>query len=206
MKRTALAFVALSSLTGLACDRQVQAKSAANQDTARPVTSLTIDSILPTGEALRRFQAGMSPVSGLGGSIRSRDTLVRRFVKAIESGDTAALGSLVVSKPEYAFLYFPTSVYTRKPYELPPDIAWLLSEQSSLKGSTRLTRRLGGETLGFRGYECSAPVTEGENRFWRTCHVTYIDPGSGLPVTKGLFGAIMERAGDYKFLSYSNDF
>ncbi|HEU4748739.1 MAG TPA: hypothetical protein VFS56_09585, partial [Gemmatimonadaceae bacterium] len=92
------------------------------------------------------------------------------------------------------------------PYELPPEIAWLLSDQGSRKGSTRLTRRLGGKPLGFRGYECGNPVTESKNRFWRGCRVTYIDPARGVPVTKALFGTIMERDGRYKFLSYANDF
>ena len=142
----------------------------------------------------------------LSASIPSRDTLVARFTSAIESGESATLKSLLVSKEEYAFLYFPTSAYSRKPYELPPEIAWLLSEQNSIKGLSRLTRRLGGKRLEVRRYECGDPVTEGANRFWRSCRVTYIAAGNGLPVTKVLFGAIMEREGRYKFLSYANDF
>ena len=186
-------------------DRPVQAKSA-HRDSAISPAAPIIDSILPAGETLRRFQSTLTPVSELSASIRSRDALVARFMSAIESGDSAALKRLLVSKDEYAFLYFPTSTYTRKPYELPPDIAWLLSEQNNLKGFVRLTRRLGGKSLGFRGYECGDPVTESENRFWRACRITYVDPTTGLHVTRALFGAIMERAGNYKFLSYANDF
>lgn len=85
-----------------------------------------------------------------------------------------------VSRAEYAFLHCPTSVYSSKPYELAPDIAWLLSEQGSLKGLTRVTRRLGGKSLGFRGYECGTAITDGENRFWRSCAVAYIDATSGF--------------------------
>ncbi len=161
---------------------------------------------MPVAVALARFQSELPPVTGLSTGVRNRDELVARFVVAIETGDTAALDSLLVSKAEYAFLYYPSSVYSRTPYELPPGIAWLLSEQNSTKGLTRVTRRLGGKRLDFRGYECSAVETEGENRFWRTCLVSYIDPTSRQAVTKKLFGAIMERAGRYKFLSYANDF
>lgn len=165
-----------------------------------------MDSILPPGEALRRFQAGVSPAIELTNGARRRDDLVTRFVAAVEKADTVALRNLVVSKSEYAFLYYPGSLYTRKPYELAPDVAWLLGDQSSLKGFKRLTRRLGGKTLNFTGYQCSDPFTEGGNRFWRTCHVSYTDPESGRPVNRKLFSAIMERGGSYKFLSYANDF
>ena len=132
--------------------------------------------------------------------------LIARFVTAIERRDEAALKSLLVSKDEYAFLYFPTSAYTRKPYELPPEIAWLLNDQNSRKGLRRLTLRLGGKRLAFREYECGLSVAEGENRFWRSCDMSYSDPSTGRPVTRKLFGAIIERRGRYKFLSYANDF
>ena len=172
----------------------------------RAKASAIVDSILPSEEARRRFQSDLPRVSGLGGSAASRDALVERVIGALEKGDTAAVTAPHVSKSEYAFLYFPTSAYSRKPYELPLDVAWLLSEQNSIKGLRRLTRRLGGKRLGFRGYECGAAVKGGETQFWRSCEVTYSDPASGSPVTKRLFGAIMERGAAYKFLSYSNDF
>lgn len=178
----------------------------ARPDTSRAHALGVVDSILPTGEALRRFQSDLHRVSELGGSAPSRDALVERFVGALENADTAALGRLHVSKAEYGFVYFPTSAYTRKPYELSPDIAWMLSEQNSAKGLTRLGRRLGGKSLDVRGYECATAVTEGENRFWRSCHVSYVDPATGHPVTKKLFGAIMQHGRGYKFLSYANDF
>jgi hypothetical protein len=165
-----------------------------------------IDSILPPGEALRRFQADLTPVTELEAAPRGRDALVSKFIEALERADTAALEKLVLSKAEYGFLYFPTSVYSRKPYELPPDIAWLLNEQNGRKGSTRLLRRLSGHSLQFGGYKCGSPVREQGNVFWRGCGVKYVDPASSRPVTRRLFGTIMERGERYKFLSYANDF
>ena len=165
-----------------------------------------MDSVLAVAEALERFQRGLPHVSKLEGAAGSRDELVRHFMAALESGDSAELARLHVSRAEYAFLYYPTSVYARKPYELPPDIAWLLSEQNSRKGRDRIIRRFAGRRLALRGYECGPAVREGENRFWRSCRVEYTDPTGGQRATKRLFGPIIERGGSYKLLSYSNDF
>lgn len=134
-----------------------------------------MDSVLPVGEGLQRFQRGLPRVSKLEGAARSRDELVKEFMAALESADSAALARLHVSRAEYAFLYYPTSVYARKPYELSPDIAWLLSEQNSRKGRERIVRRLAGNRLRLRGYECGTPVKEGKNQFWRSCQVEYFD-------------------------------
>ncbi len=205
MNRMAVAVLIVPLFTLAGCDRPAEARSNRAGSVPAPAAPI-IDSILPRGEALRRFQSELSHVSAFRGGARNRNELVDRFVEAIEGQDTAALSRLVVSKAEYAFLYFPTSVYTRKPYELSPDIAWLLSEQNSRKGFIRLTRRLGGKSLDLRGYECSDAVTEGENRFWRTCQVTYVEGANRAPQKKKLFGAIIERSGSYKFLSYANDF
>jgi hypothetical protein len=205
MKRTRTGLLVISTIAALGCDRPAEAHPAPDGEKVEEGAAMIVDSILPSDVALQRFQSELIPVRGLSSGIRSRDELVTRFVRAIESGDTATLETLLVSKAEYGFLYFPTSTYSRKPYELPPGIAWLLSEQNSQKGLTRVTRRLGGKKLNYAGYECSSTVTEGENRFWRTCLVRYSDPSSGQPVSKRLFGAIMEHAGRYKFLSYAND-
>lgn len=167
---------------------------------------LVVDSVLRVADALERFQRGLPRVSKLEGAARTRDELVSYFMAALERADRAALARLHVSRAEYAFLYYPTSVYTRKPYELPADIAWLLSEQNSQKGHDRIIRRLGGKRLGLRRYECDPAVREGKNQFWRSCLVEYTDPMVGKPVRKRLFGPIIERAGSYKLLSYSNDF
>lgn len=206
MNITAVVLVALSALSAVGCDRAAQAGSPRGSDSARTVSQLKVDSILPSGEALRRFQAELSPVTVMSTPARSRDQLVARFIDAIETLDSVTLKDLHVSKSEYGFLYFPSSVYSRKPYELPPDIAWLLSEQNSQKGRTRITQRLGGKPLDFQGYTCNETATEGDNRFWRSCQLRYIDPATNRPLTRQLFGAIMERDGRYKFLSYANDF
>lgn len=158
------------------------------------------------GEALARFRDGLPAATRLEGGASSRDALVRAFISALEANDTSAVRRLHVSRAEYAYLYFPTSVYMNKPYRQDPAVAWFLSVQNSEKGITRILRRLGGRALTFGGYDCGAEGREGKNIFWRSCTVNYFDPQDGARVTRRLFGAIIERDGQYKFLSYANDF
>lgn len=202
--KTTLCIVAVAASVAAGCDRAAEAGARPAKVVAAPVTK--IDSILPPGEPLRRFQAELPVVTELADAPRGRDKLVSEFVGALERADTDALAKLLVSKAEYAFLYYPSSVYSRKPYELPPDVAWLLSEQNSQKGATRLLRRLSGRDLHFDRYACGASAREQENVFWRDCELSYVDPASSVRVTRRLFGAIMLREGRYKFLSYANDF
>jgi hypothetical protein len=52
---------------------------------------------------------------------------------------------------------------------------------------------------------CDAePTIQGENRIWGGCTATMRE-GGGAPVTAKLFGAILERGGRFKILSYAND-
>ncbi len=165
-----------------------------------------VDSALPPGEALRRFTAGMPAVTELAHGAVSRDALVSRFMTALAESDTAGLVRLGMSRAEYGFLYFPSSVYARQPYELAPEIAWMLNDQSSAKGLSRVRARLGGRKLKYRTYTCRERARESENTFWRGCTVTYRDPAGSGDETRALFGVIMERNGRFKFLSFANDF
>jgi hypothetical protein len=163
-----------------------------------------VDSILPPDETLRRFRAGLPVVTELDGGAPSRDSLVRAFVAAVSARDTAALRDLVVSRAEYAFLFYPSSSAARPPMRQPPDVAWLLLAQGSNKGITRVLDRLGSDQPMLRSYECVEPARiEGENRFWDDCRVTISTPGG--TGTLRLFGAITERHERFKFLGYYND-
>ena len=164
-----------------------------------------IDSILPAAESLDRFFAGMPRPVVLNGGAESRTTLARNFLAAVSSSDTAALNRMVVSRAEYGGLYYPTSLYSRRPYELAPDVAWLLNSQSSAKGARRLIQRLGGRSLELESLTCARESVEGVNRIASDCSVTYrIDADS--VATRQLFSAVIERAGAVKFLSYAGDF
>ncbi len=204
MRRLSCSFLAAIFTVLAACEPAQDSGPAVAADTAQPAGR--IDSILPMAEAVRRFREGLTEVTHLEGGATSRDQLVRDFVRAIESNDTTAIQRMAVSRAEYAYLYFPTSMYMKKPYEQAPALAWFLNAQNSEKGISRVMRRLGGHDLAFDSYTCSEETREGENTFWRSCTVTYVDPQDGARATRRLFGTIIARAGRHKFLSFANDF
>lgn len=163
------------------------------------------DSVLPMHVLMARFREGLPAQTSLEGGAPSLTELIERFLSAVERRDTATLQRLAVSRAEYAWLYFPTSVYAAAPYELAPEIAWMLSAAASEKGLTRLVRRLGGAPLQYRSHRCADKADEGNNRFWRGCTVE-VGHSAERHSSQRLFGTVIEREGQYKFLSYVNDF
>ena len=162
-----------------------------------------IDSILPMETMIARFQAAMpNRPHALENAATSRNELMQMLAAALRDSNAAALYSLRLSAPEFAYLYFPTSHFAREPYRHPPQLAWLMIEQNSMKGQTRLLRRFGGGDIRFTGHTClHAPVTEGANRLWQGCTVDMAAPQGTLR----LFGTIIEREGRFKFVSFAND-
>jgi hypothetical protein len=191
-------FLAGAALFGLAgCRSQnVAAAPAAH----RPVH---VDSILPRGEALRRFQASARRVKVLSGGAPSRDVLVREFVRGLETRDTAALRRLALNRDEFAFLYYPSAPQGLPPYDLEPGLLWFTLQSGSHKGLARALERRGGRALGFEGYRCDSLVSrQGENTVWGPCAVQ--SRRKGVMVEERLFGLIVERAGRFKFVDYGN--
>lgn len=159
-----------------------------------------VDSIFPPEEAMRRFRAGLHEVDSLSGGATSRDELVHRFVRAVETQDTAELRTLLINRAEFAYLYFPTSRFARPPLRTDPALLWFQMQMNSEKGIVRLLRRHGGADAGFRGHTCeNAPVVEGENRLWERCTVRLADGGEDR-----WFGTVIERGGRYKMVGYAN--
>jgi hypothetical protein len=192
----------------LCCDRGADAGGQGALIPAPPAgapTGAVIDTALPLGEALRRFRAGLPQVDSLGGGALNRDDLVRRFVRAVERSDTASLRAMIVSRAEFAYLYYPTSPYTRPPTKQAAALAWFFVIEPSKVGITRVLDRFGGTPLGYRGYLCTAPSKrEGGNVLWEGCSVR-IRTVAGPQVFQ-LFGPILQRDGRFKFLSYANGF
>lgn len=165
-----------------------------------------VDSIRPPEEALAAFRAGMAPVDSFSGGAPSLDSLVAGFARALEESDTAAIRDLVLSRAEYAYLYFPSLQRMNPGLNMQPEVMWLLHGQDSLKGITRVMRRLAGGQARFGAYACEdAPQVEGENRYWHRCTVEVIAPDADSSRIQ-LFGSVVERGGRYKFVSYANDF
>ena len=182
-------------------------RDAAPADSAvAAVAAGVVDSIIPIDEALRRFRADLGAAPTTLDGERSRDALVRRFVRAVETRDTSALRAMALSRAEFAYLYYPESPLSRRPYEEPPALLWFRIQEGSSAGAVRVLRRHGGAPLGFVSYGCEgAPKREGASAFWERCRVRRVR-APGDTVDERLFGSIVARDGRYKFVSYANDF
>ncbi len=178
-----------------------------------------VDSILPPEVELQHFRAGIAQApAGLEAGAPSREELVRRFVDALEAGDTLAITALAISRAEFAYLYYPSSQYARDPYRMSPALLWFMIGENSHKGSTRAVRRYGGRPLGYTGHRCDPePRREGENLLWTGCVLLGATPlearqpgatslGAAPAAEAGvrLFGSIVERQGRFKFVSFAN--
>ena len=172
-----------------------------------PLTARVVDSVRSADEALRRFRAGIAVApKRLVGGASSKSALIGGFVAALAASDTAALARMALTRGEFAYLTYPSSPYTRPPYRQSPEIVWLLLGTEHDKGLTRLLRRLGGQKLGYLGHRCDVkPLREGRNRIWRGC-VSRVRLATGDTLEARLFGAIVERDGQFKFASYATDF
>lgn len=174
----------------------------------RTLPGYVIDSILPAEEELRRFRAalpGDSAVRFVGGS-PSREALVRRFVRAVAANDTADLRAMALRAREFADLYYPESPYARPPYHQAPALAWSLIQNPSSAGLTKLLHRFGGKPMTYVSFACDPKIKhDGATTRYAGCLVRVIGEG-GDTTARRLFGSIVARGGQYKFLSYTNNF
>ncbi len=165
-----------------------------------------IDSFVPPAVALARFRAGLDSVTHFTGGAPSRGALVQMFVKALERNDSAALAGLVVSRAEFAYLYYPTAPEASLPYDLSPGLDWFLLQGNSRKGLLRALARRGGRPLGYLSYWCDPkPSRHGGNTVWGPCEVRHVG-AQGDTISERLFTSIIERGGQFKFLSLANKF
>lgn len=165
-----------------------------------------IDSALPIDTLLARFRATIPDTpTTLAGGERSPERLTRSLLGAISAHDTATIRRLVLSRAEFAWLYYPHTRYTRRPYELGPALLWIQVSENSEKGIVRLLRRYGGSTLRFDALACpDSAATEGPNTLIGPCRVTFAAADSAAR-TLQVFGSIIARDGQYKFVSYANE-
>lgn len=167
----------------------------------------TIDSILTMPEYLRRFRAGVESATALAGGATTREALATTYLVALSQRDTVALGRMLISRAEFAWLIFPDHRYATPPYELDPAILWGQLTNTNAKGLRRALQRYGGASLALQALDCTRDTLQlvrGTTRLWGPCTVRYRAADS--TVTHQLFGAMVERDGHLKFLSYANDF
>ena len=164
-----------------------------------------VDSILPIAEHLRRFRVGLDSTDTLAHASPSREELVARWAKAVAANDTADLNAMLLSRSEFAWLYYPESPMSKPPYEAPPELLWGQLLASSNKGASQLVRRFGGSTAKATALRCPAPPEPlGANLLHTKCEVRLTAPGR--ETLQGiLFGTIIERGGRFKFVGLSTN-
>jgi hypothetical protein len=167
-------------------------------------TASVVDTAVSRDEALREFREGLAPTDSLTGGAPSRTALVRTFVRAVEQNDTVALERLALTRQEFAWTYYPTNPQAAPPYDLSPSLYWFLLEGRSRKGLAHLLTERGGQPLHYAGVRCDTTVSrEGENTVTGPCAVLRLQE-RGDTVAERLFGLIIERRGQWKFVSYVN--
>lgn len=183
--------------------------SRARQDSInRAQPGYVVDSVRSPEEELRRFRemlGGPQTVRLAGGSV-SRDALVHRLIEAVANRDTAELRTMVLNAREFADLVYPSSMYAQPPYQQPVGLLWMQISNPSVSGFKRLLARRGGFRFSLEGYRCDPkPRREGKNTLWSGCVLRLSAPGLGT-ATERWFGSIIERDGQFKFISYANQF
>jgi hypothetical protein len=193
----------LALLAGAGCVDHGDARGLAGDRSGAP--PVHIDSIFPIEEEIARFRATLAEApEALAGGAQSREELVRRYVGALEAADTAEIRRLALSRSEFGHLYYPTTRFTRPPYELSPALLWFQIESHGSRGIVRALNRYSGQRMGYVSHRCDPePEVEGENRVWSGCLVE-IERAPGDTVALRLFGQVLERDGRFKFVSLAN--
>ena len=194
----------LKALLGAAAIAALAACGSPDARADLPESGLVVDSILPREEAVRRFREGLAPVDSLAGGAGSRDELVAAFARAIAAADTAAIARMAVSRAEFAYLYYPTAVEGKPPYDLEPGLMWFTLYERSNEGARKVLTRYGGHPMHLLGYDCGkGKHREDRNTIYGPCAVRW-KTEAGDTVSVRLIGKILERDGRFKFLSYAN--
>jgi hypothetical protein len=191
--------------TEKAADATTERPRIASTAAAEPLPGSVVDSALPIAEHLRRFRAGVDSADRFEGGSPTPQTLAKRFLEAVARRDTIDLARMVLTRPEFAWLYYPSHVYHDPPYELDPGTFWMLIQGNSEKGFARVLRRYGGQRLDYRALRCTRstsvrpPLEESEQ-----CALEFT--ANGQAESRRMFGSIVGYGGSYKFVSYANEF
>ena len=197
-KKTTFRLILLAAVTAMACQRTADTSGAASSNRA-PANERNA-----TDAQLAEFRAASGPpVSRFSDASPSLDSLVRRFAIALETGDTTALRRMTLTRAEFAWLYYPESPQSKPPYELDADMMWDQIQTRSSRGLMRAVREYSPGHLDYLRFECEAvPMQLGAVRLYNGCRVVHTYHGK--PLAEPLFGSIIERDGQFKFVGLSN--
>jgi hypothetical protein len=162
-----------------------------------------VDSVIPREEALRRFREGVPEVRELSGGVASRAALATAVTRALASRDTAALNTLLLTKEEFAWLYYPTAAQGLPPYDLSPSLYWFTLEGRNGRALRSLLDDPTSVGAKYVSHVCdSASTKEGENTLWGPC-ILRSTGRDGKPLTARSLSLVIERGGKWKVVSYS---
>ena len=164
-----------------------------------------VDSIHPVDEHVRRFQGTVTErPDTLRRASDSFDALIQRWVVAVQHYDTTALNAMALDRPEFAWLYYPTSHLSKPPYEAPPELLWGQILTSSDDGARKALRKFGGRSFALTSVRCAAESSvEGNNRLHSDCRGTVVTGTDTLRNVR-MFGTVIERDSRFKFIGHSN--
>lgn len=175
-----------------------------SQDSLRKTPGYVIDSVFTPEENLRRFQATVAAPAGerLSGGAPSTDALLRRYWGLLAAGDTLAMTPLIVSRAEYAYLYFPESVESAS--GMPPAVGWELIVRQSGRGLTRaLFQAQRGPSTVVRTLCSDEPRRMGNSVLYGPCGVVIRRDGS--EETLWIVKSVLQRDGVHKLLGLQNE-
>ncbi len=178
----------------------------ASQDSLRKTPGYVIDSVFTPEENLRRFQATVAgaPPAAFTGGARSTDDLLRRYWALLSTGDTLAMRPLIVTRAEYAYLYFPESGEGEA--GIPPAIGWELLLAQTGRGLTRALGAAGRAPSSVVATVCSAVSQRaGRSTIYGPCGVVIVHPGSAARDTVWVVKTLIARDGVHKLMGLQNE-
>jgi hypothetical protein len=175
---------------------------AADQPSATaPAKAAGADSQYTPAAMAARFRRSVPehPTQLGGGATASADSLVARWVRGVETRDTAGLAPLALTVSEFAWLYYLDSPMAQPPYELDPEVMWAQVSSQSARGLARTLERYGGRPLGPWRAGCEPARAAGALRL-TTCTVSFRPPGAAAEVRLPL--SVVERDGRFKLVGF----
>lgn len=178
-----------------------------SRDSLLKTPGYVVDSLFTPEEDLRRFRATVTgePPRTLTGGAPSTDALLRQYWSLLTTSDTLAMTDLVVSRGEYAYLYFPFS--REAAAHMPPAAGWELILAQSGRGLTRALLHAEAartQRATVVGTVCSgAPRLVGGGRLYGPCGIILrrAEGTDTLWIAKSLF----VRDGVHKLLGLQNE-
>jgi hypothetical protein len=131
------------------------------------------------------------------------EDLARRVVEAVRTKDVPTLRDLRVSEKLYKEELCPAFLASKPRHTMNVDFHWNLLQVNALEGMREILNRYGGQPIEYRGLEDPDEIEEyGTFRLWRRVRVRIQLEGKEKEISARLFGAIVERNGRFKLLSY----